>query len=135
MMLATKTTDMPDALLRRGSARLATREYSGHRNFFEYVWAPLEWGLEEPANRRVASLTSALATDQALDLTLGPGDIEASPLIAADDIQAHRGEWVILSLGRVVAHAQVPAELFADERASQPGYTIYRVPETQRRFR
>lgn len=59
----------------------------------------------------------------------------ALPPIAPEEISAHRGQWVILHRGRVVAHAPAADALLTDERAASAEYTLYRVPETRRRFR
>lgn len=60
---------------------------------------------------------------------------QARPPIAPDEEHAHRGEWVILHIGHIVAHAPTLDELLADDRAASGEYTLYRVPETRRRFR
>jgi hypothetical protein len=69
------------------------------------------------------------------DLPRSPADVDALPAMSSDEIEAHRGEWVILHGGHVVAHAHAPDALFADGRSAQPEYTLRWVPDTRRRFR
>jgi hypothetical protein len=71
----------------------------------------------------------------AFEMPRSPDDVEATPPIAADEIENHRGEWVILHQGHVVAHDRRPDLLFGDPRAVRADYTLYLVPHTQRRIR
>lgn len=93
--------------------------------------------LEQPSNDQLgwnrASLTSG--RENLVDFPSGPSDVDALSPISAEDIEAYRGRWVILYAGRVIADAAEPDDLFEDPRTRQGEYTLYWVPQTQRRFR
>ena|SRR5579859_6319733 len=93
-----------------------------------------EWASAVSIRRNSSATTTQSPQTERLSLARSSDDVIALPPISREDLEAHRGDWVLLRAGRVIDHGQDPDALLQDHRAGLAEFTLYLVPASDRRF-